>query len=165
MPTIESTIEFIKKAHEGQVDKAGQPYYLHPIRVMRRLPDTTSEDAKLAALLHDILEDTPYVKGDLYRFGYSQYTIDIVELLTNKPGETYLDKIKVIINSGNRGAILVKCADIRDNLDPARLRKLPREDRERLVRKYVPAFELLSETVFSKIYQPHNGFELMGLWR
>jgi (p)ppGpp synthase/HD superfamily hydrolase len=34
MPTLERAIEIAAKAHAGQVDKAGEPYILHPIRVM-----------------------------------------------------------------------------------------------------------------------------------
>ena len=45
--------------HAGQVDKAGQDYIQHPLRVMENVQQP---HAKICAVLHDILEDTPKVK-------------------------------------------------------------------------------------------------------
>lgn len=149
MPTIESTIEFIKKAHEGQVDKAGRPYWEHPVRVMNKLPVAAypGDDVRLAALLHDILEDTTYTKQDLLAMGYSEATVEIVELLTNRPGRNYLDKIRGIILSGNRGAILVKYADILDNTDSKRVALLSPLQQERLEKKYHEPLFLLMRAI------------------
>ena len=55
MSTLERAIEIAAKAHTGQVDKAGQPYILHPLRVMLRV---NSADERIAAVLHDAVEDT-----------------------------------------------------------------------------------------------------------
>jgi hypothetical protein len=70
MKTIEDTIEFIRRAHAGQVDKGGQPYWQHPVAVMHRLGPDASTDEKLVALLHDILEDTRCTSDDLLAMGY-----------------------------------------------------------------------------------------------
>jgi hypothetical protein len=75
----EKTIEFIKRAHAGQVDKAGQPYHLHPMAVAELLPPDSDEDEYLAALLHDVLEDTEITETDLCDLGYSEKTIGIVK--------------------------------------------------------------------------------------
>src|SRR5450755_2861043 len=69
-PTVESTIEFIKSAHAGQVDKAGVAYWHHPVSVMKRLGTDALDDYKLAALLHDVIEDTKYGASDLRAMGY-----------------------------------------------------------------------------------------------
>ena len=60
----EKTIEFIRRAHAGQVDKGGQPYHLHPMAVAELLPPESDEDEYLAALLHDVLEDTDVTESD-----------------------------------------------------------------------------------------------------
>ncbi len=149
MPTIETTIEFIKRAHAGQTDKIGVDYYLHPVAVMDNLPSGVSEDVKLAALLHDVIEDTEYTRNDLQEMGYSKFTLDIVDLVTKKPeGETsYINKIRSIIDSGNEGAILVKYADMRENTKPERLAKVGREVQARLKERYSIPIAMLTEAV------------------
>jgi hypothetical protein len=56
MSTLEHAIALAACAHAGQVDKAGQPYILHPLRVMLRL---SGADERIVAVLHDVVEDTP----------------------------------------------------------------------------------------------------------
>ena len=138
MPNIEQTINFITKAHAGQKDKSGQPYYLHPIAVMNRLPEDVSDDVKKAALLHDIIEDTPYTRDDLKEMGYSDNCLDIVEIVTNEDGCTlsYHEKIDAIIATHNLGAILVKHADMSENNDPDRLKSLPIDVQNKFKNKY-----------------------------
>ena len=148
MVTIESTIEFIRQAHQGQFDKAGAPYYLHPVAVMRRLAESEDDTIKIAALLHDVLEDTPYTKSDLLNLGYSRASVEIVELLTSsKTQPDYANKIRSIIASGNRGAILVKYVDMSENSDPKRLALLPHEIQQRLKAKYAGPLALLQEAL------------------
>jgi len=77
MPTIEDTKALIARAHAKQTDKAGKPYVEHLMRVYHRskqkrasIPDHLVspeewEHVLHAALLHDILEDTPYTADDL----------------------------------------------------------------------------------------------------
>jgi guanosine-3',5'-bis(diphosphate) 3'-pyrophosphohydrolase len=62
MATLEKAIEIAARAHTGQVDKAGQPYILHPIQVMLRVQ---GEDARIAAVLHDVVEDSEVTIDDL----------------------------------------------------------------------------------------------------
>jgi (p)ppGpp synthase/HD superfamily hydrolase len=124
-PTVEQTIEFIKQAHAGQTDKAGEEYWKHPVSVMERLGDAP-DSYKLTALLHDVIEDTEYSADDLQKLGYSAEVVRAVELLTKSGEGTYLDEIRKLRDSGNAIAIAVKIADNLDNLDPARLEKLDR---------------------------------------
>lgn len=145
MPTIEQTIAFIQRAHAGQKDKAGLEYYLHPVDVMNRLPTEAPLETKLAALLHDILEDTRYTRADLESMGYSATTLDAVELVTNAgDGRDYIDKIRSIILSGNRNAILVKLADVSANSDPSRLALLHESLQLKLRTKYSEPLRLLA---------------------
>ncbi|MEI9902771.1 MAG: hypothetical protein WDN06_01410 [Asticcacaulis sp.] len=65
MPSIDETICIHQDAHDGQVDASGHDYYLHPMAVMKRLPEGADHEVKLAALLHDVLEDTPYTRQNL----------------------------------------------------------------------------------------------------
>jgi (p)ppGpp synthase/HD superfamily hydrolase len=138
MPTIEETIAFIKQAHAGQTDKSGRDYFHHPIAVMHRLPEGTDIDVRLAALLHDVIEDTPYTREQLAEMGYSARTLDIVDLVTHTGDDMrpYAEMIQAIIASGNRDAIQVKLADMSENSDPARLALLEPARREHFVEKY-----------------------------
>ena len=129
IPTIEQTIAFIKSAHEGQVDKGGTEYWKHPVSVMNRLGPDASEECKLVALLHDVIEDTKYTAADLVRLGYPETVVASVKRLSKPDGVAYLDCIKAIVESGDRMAMAVKRADNQDNLDPERLAKLPPEKR------------------------------------
>jgi hypothetical protein len=149
MSTIDETKVFIQKAHAGQVDKSGKDYYLHPIAVMERLPEHTALDVKLAALLHDVLEDTTYTRQDLLAMGYSERTIAAVEAVTQKPGDqrSYGEKIDDLIAQGNPDAIMVKFADMSENTDPVRLAALEPDVRERLERKYAEPKTALAKAV------------------
>jgi (p)ppGpp synthase/HD superfamily hydrolase len=138
MPTIDETTEFIQLAHAGQTDKAGREYYLHPIAVMKRLPENTDIEVKLAALLHDVLEDTSFTRHDLSAMSYTDRTLNAVEQVTQQPNDTrtYAKKIDALIASGNKDAIQVKFADMCENTDPERLGALPSDVRRRLEQKY-----------------------------
>lgn len=125
-PTIASTLELIERLHVGQTDLQRQPYYQHPVRVAMNLLDIfplASKDMIMAALLHDVVEDCEGVDIEyLRRLGYSDETLDIVEVLTRDPDDPrpYQDFIDDIIASGNKRAMLVKIADNMDNLHPER---------------------------------------------
>ena len=145
MPTIDETIAFIQKAHAGQTDDSGLDYYLHPIAVMNRLPAEVDDEVRLAALLHDVIEDTPYTREQLAELGYSERTLTAVDLVTQKPGDTrsYPEKIAAIIASGNRDALQVKLADMSENSDPVRLALLDLARRDHFVRKYAAPLQAL----------------------
>ncbi len=137
-PALEDAIILAAGAHRGQVDKAGEPYILHPLRVMRRLGD---EAGRIAAVLHDVLEDTAITLGDLRHAGYGEEVLQALEALTRREGEEYADFIERAAR--NSLARRVKLADLADNLDAARLPEITERSRERLVR-YSAAWERLS---------------------
>jgi (p)ppGpp synthase/HD superfamily hydrolase len=129
-PDIGQSIEIMRKAHEGQVDKSGRPYYLHPLRVAMRLAQCTPEE-RHAALLHDVVEDTLLELDHLRAMGYNEEILHLVDLLTRrKPaGETHNQYIGRIVESRNPKALRVKLADLLDNMSPARARDLPPGER------------------------------------
>ena len=114
-PTLEDAIALAAHAHRGQLDKGGQPYILHVLRVMLRQEDET---ARIVAVLHDVLEDTPLTLADLRTAGYSEQVCASVDCLTRRAGETYEDMIERVATSPL--ARQVKLADLADNLDPKR---------------------------------------------
>lgn len=127
------------RAHHGQVDKSGVPYLYHPIHLAEQMND---EVTVTAALLHDVLEDSPMTAEELCAAGISQQVVDAVVLLTRPPEMPYLDYVEQIRN--NPIARAVKCADLRHNCDPSRLPDPPdgwREKRE----LYQKALEILTD--------------------
>ena len=60
-PKVKKALEFAKKAHAGQKRKSGEDYVIHPILVAAITSYfNNEEDVITAALLHDVVEDTPY---------------------------------------------------------------------------------------------------------
>jgi (p)ppGpp synthase/HD superfamily hydrolase len=148
-PTVESTIEFIKSAHAGQVDKAGVTYWHHPVSVMKRLGTDAPDDYKLAALLHDVFEDTKYGAADLRAMGYAERVVEAVLRLTKVEEIPYLENIERIAASGDKIAIAVKIADNEDNLDPERIARLPANARviNLQIAKYQSSLEILRRAI------------------
>lgn len=118
-------------AHEGQFDKGGNPYILHPLTVLHKLP-STDEDAQVAAVLHDVIEDKSgktikMPEGDkvisyrmLAEAGITDRAIAIVKLLTKVPGQTQEEYEEGVLSDVN--AMLVKREDLRTNSDLRRLK-------------------------------------------
>ena len=130
MPTIEEAIIWATEVHRGQVDKAGNPYILHPLRVMLRM---TSDEARFVAVLHDTIEDSDHTLDDLRALGYSETIIAAVDAVTRRADETYEQFIQRL--KPNPLARKVKLADLLDNLDLRRANPVVAEkDAERLAR-------------------------------
>jgi (p)ppGpp synthase/HD superfamily hydrolase len=157
-PDLGQSIEIMRKAHEGQIDKSGRPYYLHPLRVAMRLVHCTPEE-RHAALLHDVVEDTPLTLEDLRAFGYSEEVLALVDLLTRRmpTGESHREYLERIVASGNAKALRVKLADVLDNMSPARSQDLPPEHRgmrhrfARDLEKIVAALQALGDELSATI--------------
>ena len=142
MFTLEDAVAIATSAHEGQVDKSGRPYIGHPLRVMASV---SGEHEQMAAVLHDVIEDTPVTADDLLARGCPPAVVDAVIALSHlddEPQEDYLRRV-----AANPLALSVKRADIGDNLSPARLARLDQETQERLKVKYARALKLLDEYV------------------
>lgn len=124
-------------------DKAGEPYLGHLTRVSDRL---SKGDAKVAALLHDVVEDIDDISfDDLKDLGFSDSIVDIVKIVTKdkSKGISYHDWIGEIIATGNVDAIKVKYSDMMDNFSLDRLNKLDEETKRHLISKYKDEVERL----------------------
>lgn len=136
---LERAIALAVEAHQGQRDKAGMPYILHPLRMMLRMQ--TSEE-KMAAVLHDVVEDSAWTLDTLREQGFPDVVLEAVGGLTRRTGETY----EAFIARAARHPLArrVKLADLEDNLDLRRLTNLTADDLERLIR-YQRAWHYLTD--------------------
>lgn len=138
MSTLERALTIAATVHEGQKERNGAPYILHPIRVMLAVSTPTEQ---IAAVLHDVVEDTAVTLAQLRDEGFPAEVLEAVELLTHDAAEPYLDYVR---RAGTHAvARAVKMADLRDNLDASRLPNVTDRDRERF-RRYEAALALLS---------------------
>ena len=118
-------------AHAGQFDRGGNPYILHPLKVMHYLK-TTDEELQCIALLHDVIEDTNTTWEDLREIGCTSRVISAVRVLTKMPGQSY-DEYKLEVFA-NLDAMRVKMADLRHNTDIRRLKGITEKDIARLAK-------------------------------
>lgn len=131
MSTLEHAISIAALAHAGQVDKAGAPYILHPVRVMLRL---TEPEDQIVAVLHDVVEDNrDWSLNRLRREKFSENVVNAVDALTRRPQEKYEDFIVRV--AMNPIALRVKLADLLDNSDITRI-KHPTENDHKRTNKY-----------------------------
>ena len=114
-------LSIAKRAHRGQTDKGGMPYWLHPYRVGLSVAEY-GEDAMVVGFLHDVVEDTDITLRHLSYIGFWPHILDAVGALTRKEGESYKEYIGRVEN--NTIAMPVKIADLTDNLREDRLRNL-----------------------------------------
>lgn len=138
---LNKAIEIATCAHTGQVDKAGAPYILHPLRVMLT---RDNEIERICAILHDVIEDTDITFADLRNEGFSEEVITVLDCLTKRDGEAYDDFIdRVLINET---ACRVKLADLCDNMDLSRIENPTEKDKERL-EKYKKASDRIFDAI------------------
>jgi (p)ppGpp synthase/HD superfamily hydrolase len=127
MATLERAIQIAAEAHFGQTDKGGQPYILHPIRVMLRM--TTNEE-RIIGVLHDVVEDSEYSFEKLASEGFSKEVIDAVAALTKLPGESRIAAARRA--AAHPLARTVKLADNAENMDLGRISNPTEKDLARL---------------------------------
>ena len=137
-PMLELALSIATGAHKGQFDKAGVDYIEHPIYVASQV-DT--EEEKAVALLHDVIEDSPFTAEELLLAGLPETVVAAVQILSKKKGQdyqTYLENVK-----SNPLARIVKLADLKHNSDLSRLSSVTDKDLERF-EKYKKAIDYLS---------------------
>lgn len=138
MSTLERAIAIAAEAHAGQVDKAGAPYVLHPLRMMLQLSST---DERIVAVLHDVCEDCPEWTFDRLRGeGFAPHIIEALGSVTKRDGEDY--EAFVLRAAANPLGRSVKLADLRDNSDLARIAS-PSDNDLRRLEKYRRAIALI----------------------
>ena len=148
--TIEKALQIAARAHEGQKDKAGTPYVLHPLRVMMRVE---GEEAQIVAVLHDVIEDTSVTADELRHLGFSEKIVAAVLCVTHRKDESYADY--VVRCKGNEIARRVKLADLEDNsrLDRCILRPQRIDADVARLRKYVLAYKYLTDQITEEQYR------------
>lgn len=128
---LERAIEIAVNAHKGVQDKGGNPYILHPLRVMISL---TSVEEKIVGVLHDVVEDAPSWTFDRLREeGFSDEILNglksVTKLNDNENYDAFVERAR-----SNKIGRKVKIADIKDNLDVTRIDQLTERDIERIER-------------------------------
>lgn len=139
MSNIEAAITLACKAHQGQIDKGGSPYILHPLRLMIRM---SSAAEMMAAVMHDVVEDGDVSLQDLRVLGFPESVVSAVDCLTRRKGEDYEGFIKRL--AANPLARKVKMEDLKDNMDLTRLSDVTDKDLKRQ-EKYKKALRILDE--------------------
>ena len=134
----EKAYKIAKKAHLGQVDKAGEDYIKHPEKVASFVK---TDEEKAVAYLHDVIEDTELTLEDLCEYDFSKEVIEAVDIITKKRGEDYQSYLNSV--KKNKLARAVKLADLRHNSNLTRLTKVTEKDIERK-EKYQKAINFLN---------------------
>lgn len=133
-------ISIAAKAFRDKLDKSGQPYILHCLRVAEK---QTTITRKIIGVLHDLVEDTDWTFEDLARKGFGSSVITPLKYLTYDPTkQTYEEFIEEI--STVEDARAVKLADLEDNSQITRLKGLTKADFARM-EKYHKAYIYLSK--------------------
>jgi (p)ppGpp synthase/HD superfamily hydrolase len=138
---LNKAIIIAAQAHEGQLDKCGEPYILHPLRVMLKMH---TEVERICAVLHDVVEDTNITLEDLRGEGFSEEIIGILDCLTKREKEEYDNYITRILS--NEIACKIKLSDLEDNMDPNRIHCFTEKVFSRL-EKYKKAKERILENI------------------
>ena len=108
---LDKAIKIAVDSHSGQISNNGEPYILHPLRMMFQL-DTTEQ--KIVAVLHDTIEKTQVDYGYLEDAGFSEEILFAVDSLSRRPDEDYDYYIHRV--SKNKLATKVKVIDLHDNI-------------------------------------------------
>lgn len=134
---LETAIALACELHRGQVDKAGRPYILHPLRLMLSFESTTEQ---IVAVLHDVVEDTAVTLDRLRDLGFDPDVVAAINALTRRDGETYeefIDRVSV-----DPLATRIKLRDLRDNMDVYRLPHLGEIDLQRIAKYHRAMLQL-----------------------
>jgi hypothetical protein len=150
MATIEKALQIAAQAHEGQRDKEGLPYILHPLRVMSSVK---GEEAQIVAVLHDVVEDTKVTLDDLRRAGFSEAVLSAVQCVTHRKDEPYANYVVGCKN--NPIARQVKLADLQDNgrMDRTILRPQRLQADLARIHRYALSYKFLTDQISEQEYR------------
>lgn len=139
MTLLERAIDIAVTYHRGKEDKGGNPYILHPLRMMCCMQ---TETEMIVAVLHDVVEDTDWTYEMLEAEGFPPVVIEALRCVTKRKGEDY--DVFITRSLNNDIARKVKLADLEDNMDIRRIASPTQEDLERIA-KYRRAWEYLTK--------------------
>lgn len=153
MANLQRAIEIAVKAHAGQEDE-GEPYILHPMRVMLSLRDGATEEEPIVAMLHDSIERGDIDFDDLKKAGFSKKALRAIQLLTHDKEKTsYADYVMKL--KADPIARAVKLADLRDNANLNHVTMRPKKwdkDKKR-VQRYALSYKFLTEQMSEADYR------------
>ena len=154
MATLQRAIELAVQAHKDQEDPPGEPYIVHPMRVMLSLPDE-DHPLRMVGILHDAVERGSLTLKRLRQEGFAKEIIRGVELMTHEKEISHSDYIVRL--KKHRLARTVKIADLMDNsnLRFVEFRATKAEKDKKRVTRYALAYEFLtgriSEATFRRL--------------
>ena len=131
---VERALFIALHAHSDQKDKSGEQYILHPMRVATEM---YTDEGRVVALLHDVVEDTNVTIEDIL-YAFDEEIANAISAITHIPNEPNVDYIKRV--KDNPLATSVKLQDLKDNMSPRRMAMIDSKDRERLFAKYTKAY-------------------------
>ena len=154
MSTLERAIEIAREAHREQVDRAGEEYIGHAMRVMEA--GRTLEE-KLVGVLHDVVEASAEWSFErLDQEGFAPEIIEALRCVTKLSADEPYDKFIARVKK-NRLAVAVKLNDLSDNMDIRRLPYLSDKDVKRL-KKYLKAYKQLTGEPTYSVYACRQEF-------
>ncbi len=139
---IRAAYEFADKAHQGQRRKSGEPYIIHPLAVAQIVAEELKLDSEsiIAALLHDVIEDTPATHADVSRL-FSPTIADLVEGVSKLTRIQYATKEDeqmenlrkmLIAMSKDIRVILIKVSDRLHNMRTMEYQSPPKQKQKSL---------------------------------
>ena len=135
---LQKALMMAYEIHKNQVDKGGNPYCLHPITIALNMQ---TEEQKIVALLHDVVEDSDTTLDDLRAEGFSEKIVMAVDAVSKKKGQDYGEYLRNI--KSNELARAVKIGDLKHNSDLSRLNRVPTEKDYKRVYRYQKALDYL----------------------
>lgn len=152
MATLEKAIEIAARSHAGTRDKQqqGNPYILHPLRVMMGVE---GEETRIVAVLHDVVEDTHITLDDIRAEEFSENIVEALGLVTHEDDQSYLEY--VIGCRKNEIARQVKLSDLQDNSNPSRLLLRPEKFTDDIARmqRYLLSSRFLTDEIDEAQYR------------
>jgi len=139
--------DLAKNAHEGQTRHTGEPYITHPLSVALILAEMRMDPQTImAAILHDVIEDTPIEKSDLVK-EFGQEVADLVDGVTKLTQMEFESRAlaqaenfrkMMMAMAKDIRVILVKIADRLHNMRT--IQSVPLEKRRRISRETLEIF-------------------------
>tara|TARA_B100000925_G_C21827571_1_gene395687 strand:- start:149 stop:574 length:426 start_codon:yes stop_codon:yes gene_type:complete len=108
---LHKAITIACNAHQGQSSINGEPYILHPLRLLIK---AKSNEEKIIAALHDVIEKSSISLADLKNQGFDQNIIGSIDSLSRRRSESYVDYIARLMK--NNISVKIKLLDLADNI-------------------------------------------------
>ena len=139
---IRAAFDYADKCHEGQKRKSGEPYIIHPLAVAQIVAEELKLDSESieAALLHDVIEDTPATHEDVAKL-FSPTVADLVEGVSKLTRIQYATKEDeqmenlrkmLIAMSKDIRVILIKISDRLHNMRTMEYQSPPKQKQKSL---------------------------------